>query len=127
MVTPSIYSLKLIWLIHHSFCVSPAKSLALGVHFDTALPGRADQCLAATGDEKARRQPLNIPFPRRWERFVVRGVTSIPNPLHVLQKDLLAAAVIEFRGPAVGVAGDSLSGFKGAVIFQKIRDACRAK
>jgi hypothetical protein len=26
--------------------------------------------------------------------------------------------VIEFRGPAVGVAGDSLSGFQGAVIFQ---------
>jgi hypothetical protein len=35
----------------------------------------------------------------------------------------LAAAVIEFCGPAVGVAGDSLSGFKSAVIFQKIRDA----
>ena len=50
---------------------------------------------------------------------------SIPNPLHVLEQNLLAAAVIEFRGPAVGVAGDSLSGFKGAVIFQKIRDAGR--
>jgi hypothetical protein len=48
----------------------------------------------------------------------------IPNPLHVLQKDLLTAAVIEFRGPAVGVAGDSLSGFN-AVIFQKICDAGR--
>ena len=33
--------------------------------------------------------------------------------------------VIEFCGPAVGVAGDSLSGFKSAVIFQKIRDAGR--
>jgi hypothetical protein len=31
--------------------------------------------------------------------------------LHILQKDLLAAAVIEFRCPAVGVAGDALSGF----------------
>jgi hypothetical protein len=50
---------------------------------------------------------------------------SIVNPLHVLQKDLLAAAVIEFRGPAVSMAGDSLSGLKGAVIFQKIRDAGR--
>jgi hypothetical protein len=32
------------------------------------------------------------------------------------------AAVIEFRGTAVDMAGDALSGFKGAVIFQKIRD-----
>ena len=47
------------------------------------------------------------------------------NPLHVLEEDLLAAAVIKFRGPAVGVAGDSLSGFQGTVIFQKIRDAGR--
>ena len=47
----------------------------------------------------------------------------IPNPLHVLQKDLLAAAVIKFRGPAVGMAGNPLSGFKGTVIFQKIREA----
>ena len=50
---------------------------------------------------------------------------SVPNPLHILEQNLLTAAVIEFRGPAVGVAGDSLSGFKGAVIFQKIRDAGR--
>jgi len=35
----------------------------------------------------------------------------------------LAAAVVKFGGPAVGVASDSLSGFQGAVIFQKIRDA----
>ncbi len=41
--------------------------------------------------------------------------------LHVLQQNLLAAAVIEFRGPAVGVAGNSLGGFKSPVIFQKIR------
>jgi hypothetical protein len=34
-----------------------------------------------------------------------------------------AAAVIEFGRSAVGVASDPLSGFKGAVIFQKIRDA----
>ena len=52
---------------------------------------------------------------------------SISNPLHVLQEHLLAAAVIQFRGPAVGMAGDSLSGFKSAVIFQKIRDAGRAE
>jgi hypothetical protein len=50
-------------------------------------------------------------------------LASIPNPLHILQKHLLTAAVIEFRGPAIGVAGNALSGFQGAVIFQKIRDA----
>ena len=52
---------------------------------------------------------------------------SIPNPLHVLEQNLLTAAVIEFRGPAAGMAGDPLSGFKGAVIFQKIREAGRTK
>ena len=39
------------------------------------------------------------------------------NSFHILQKHLLAAAVVEFGGPAVGMAGYSLSGFKGAVIF----------
>jgi hypothetical protein len=33
--------------------------------------------------------------------------------------------VIEFRGPAVGVPGDALSGFKGPVVLEKIRDAGR--
>jgi hypothetical protein len=52
---------------------------------------------------------------------------SIPNSLHILEQNLLATAVIEFRGPAIGVTGDSLSGFQGAVIFQKIRDAGRSE
>ena len=39
----------------------------------------------------------------------------------------MSAAVIEFRGPSIGVAGDPLSGFQSAVIFQKIRDAGRFK
>jgi len=56
---------------------------------------------------------------------VGKGVMSIPNPLHVLQKDLLAAAVVELGGPAVGVAGDSPSGFKGAVVLEKICDTGR--
>jgi hypothetical protein len=51
------------------------------------------------------------------------SVTMDPKP-NALAK---SAAVIEFRGPAVGVAGNSLSGFKSAVIFQKIRDACRSE
>jgi hypothetical protein len=29
----------------------------------------------------------------------------------------------QFGRPAVGVSSDSLSGFKGAIIFEKIRDA----
>jgi hypothetical protein len=49
----------------------------------------------------------------------------ISDPLHVLEQNLLTAAVIKFRGPAVGVAGDPLSGLQSAVIFQKIRDARR--
>jgi hypothetical protein len=60
------------------------------------------------------------------EQIKVAAVTSsdsIPNSFHVLQEDLLTAAVVEFRGPAIGVAGDPLSGFQSAVIFQKIRDA----
>src|SRR5271165_6011768 len=50
---------------------------------------------------------------------------SIPNALHIFDQDLLPAAIIEFRSPAVRVAGDSLSGFKGTVIFKKIRDTGR--
>jgi hypothetical protein len=81
---------------------------------------------------------LEVPFwPRGFDvliRFstncVVRSLVFdhkdlIPNPLHVLQKDLLAAAVIQFRGPAIGVASDSLGRFKGAVIFQEIRNPGR--
>jgi aryl-alcohol dehydrogenase-like predicted oxidoreductase len=49
----------------------------------------------------------------------------VPNPLHVFEQNLLSAAIIELGCPAIGVASDSLSSFKGAVIFQKIRDACR--
>jgi hypothetical protein len=49
----------------------------------------------------------------------------IPNPLHVFEENLLAAAVIEFRCPAVGVTGDPLSGFKGALIFQKMMPVAR--
>ena len=49
----------------------------------------------------------------------------IANSLHVLQENLLTAAVVEFRSAAVGVAGDSLSGLQGAVVFQKICDVGR--
>jgi hypothetical protein len=52
---------------------------------------------------------------------------SIPNPLHIFEQDPLTAAIIKFRGPAIGVASDSLRGFEGAIIFQKVRDTCRAK
>jgi hypothetical protein len=55
------------------------------------------------------------------------SLRSIPNPFHILEQNLLTAAVIEFCGPAIGMAGDALCSFKGAVIFQKIRDAGRPK
>jgi probable HAF family extracellular repeat protein len=51
----------------------------------------------------------------------------VPNPFHVLQEHLLAPAIIQFRCPAVGVACNPLGGFKGPVVLQKIRDACRPK
>ena len=35
----------------------------------------------------------------------------------------MAAAVIQLCCPAIGMTGNPLSGFKGAVIFQEIRDA----
>jgi hypothetical protein len=57
----------------------------------------------------------------------ISTINSISNPLHILQEHLLAAAVIELRGPAIGVTGYSLSGFKGAIIFQKICDTGRPK
>jgi hypothetical protein len=49
----------------------------------------------------------------------------IPNPLHIFEKYLLPAAVKELGRSAVSVPGNSLSGFKSAVIFQKVRDAGR--
>jgi hypothetical protein len=48
---------------------------------------------------------------------------SVPDALHVLQENFLSAAIVELGGPAVGMTGDTLSGFKGTVILQKIRDA----
>jgi len=51
--------------------------------------------------------------------FFYRACRSlIPDPLHILQENLLPAAIVELSCSAVGVPRDSLSGFKGAVIFQ---------
>jgi hypothetical protein len=50
-------------------------------------------------------------------------LSLIPNPLHIFEQHLLSPSTVQFGGPTVGVAGDSLGGFKRAVIFQKIRDA----
>ena len=61
-------------------------------------------------------------------RLMFRGITNVsalePNSLVVLGKPLFRS-VIELCRPTVSVAGDALSGFKGAVIFQKIRDSRR--
>ena len=59
---------------------------------------------------------------RHLERNAELGIS-----LHIFEQYLLAAAVIKLRGPTVGVTGYSLSGFQGAIIFQKIRDAGRAE
>jgi len=47
----------------------------------------------------------------------LRGGRVVPDPFHVFEEHLLTTPIIEFRGPAVGVAGDSLGRFKGAVIL----------
>jgi hypothetical protein len=41
----------------------------------------------------------------------------------VFEQHLLSAAIIKLCRSAVGMVSDPLSGFKGAVILQKIRDA----
>jgi hypothetical protein len=46
----------------------------------------------------------------------------MPDSLHILQKHLLAAAVIEFRSVAVGMASNPLRALKGAAIFHEARD-----
>src|SRR5271157_4017628 len=65
-------------------------------------------------------QPTHSAFcrTRHLERNAELGIS-----FHVLEQNLLPAPVIEFRGPAVGVAGDSLSSFKSSVI----RDTCRSE
>jgi hypothetical protein len=59
-----------------------------------------------------------------WTQFLgaTNFCSSISNSFHIFEQHLLAATIIEFRGPAVGVAGDTLGGFQGAMIFQKIRN-----
>jgi hypothetical protein len=55
----------------------------------------------------------------------VRSLRSVSNPFHVFEENLLTAAVIKLCRPAVGVASNPLSGFKSAVVLEKIRDAGR--
>jgi len=45
---------------------------------------------------------------------------SIANSFHVFEQNLLSPPIVQLGRPAVSVAGDSLGGFKSAVIFQKI-------
>jgi hypothetical protein len=51
-------------------------------------------------------------YPIRPSGVVVFRLSSIPNSFHVFEQHFLAAPVIDFRGPAVGVSGDSLSRFE---------------
>jgi hypothetical protein len=55
----------------------------------------------------------------------IRGLIS--DPFHVLDQNLLAAAIVELRCPAVSVAGDSLRHFQRSSVLQKVRDPCRPK
>jgi hypothetical protein len=82
-----------------------------------SLPGRR-----VSPDLSDARQAGGLPL-----RAGAAGLNSnsVPNPLHVFEQNLLSAPVIELGCPAVDVSGYSLSGFKSAVIFQKIRDAGR--
>jgi hypothetical protein len=88
---------------------------------------------AATCSAGAMKCAASIYISSRYKKIAVSGSPHcrlqipqlISNPLHILEENLLATTIIEFRRAAVGVAGDSLSGFKSAVIFQKIRDAGR--
>jgi hypothetical protein len=52
---------------------------------------------------------------------------SVSDAFHILEQNLLTTPIVEFGSTAIGVAGDALSGLQSAVIFEKIRDAGRAK
>jgi hypothetical protein len=68
---------------------------------------------AATCSAGAMKCAASIYISSRYKKIAVSGSPHcrlqipqlIPDPLHILQEHLLAAAVIQFRGPAVGVAG----------------------
>jgi hypothetical protein len=53
--------------------------------------------------------------------MVYKSKRLVSDALH-FEKQFLAAAVVEFNGATAGVVGNSLSGFKGSVISQKLRD-----
>ena len=57
-----------------------------------------------------------------WIAGTSDKIASVPDSLHILQQHLLSTAVIKLCRTTVGMAGDSLGSFQGAVIFQKIRD-----
>src|SRR5208283_246422 len=62
-----------------------------------------------------------------WSKEQMEWLMSLWHKRHSVsvQENLLTSTIIKFCGPAVRVAGDSLSGFKCPIIFQKIRDAGR--
>ena len=41
----------------------------------------------------------------------------VPNPFHILEQNLLPAAVVKFCSAAVGVAGDSLGGLQRSAVL----------
>jgi hypothetical protein len=49
-------------------------------------------------------------------RARVAETNSVSNPLHIFEQDFLSAAVIKFRGPTIGVTGNSLGRLQSPVI-----------
>src|SRR5262245_28976017 len=62
-------------------------------------------------------------YRRRKHPPVLSG--SISNSLHIFEQNLLPTTIIEFSGPAVGMAGDALSGLESPVVLEEIGDAGR--
>jgi hypothetical protein len=60
-------------------------------------------------------------------KYWFRVPLSVPDALHVLQENFLSTAVIEFRGAAVGVAGNPLGYLQSPTVLQVVRDAGRSE
>ena len=61
---------------------------------------------------------IYTPFELRSGGLIRSYHFLISNPLYVFEQNLLPAAIIKLCGPAVGMAGDSLGGFKGKGRFR---------
>jgi hypothetical protein len=69
------------------------------------------------------------PTDRLLDRLIASQVRIIliPNPLHVLEQELLPTPIIEFGGATIGVTGYPLGHLQRAIVFQVVGDAGGAK